>query len=181
MVRKLGILRLLSSLTIAGGLMTGLAAASFAQGLSGLTIFSGVAQKNQLAYRLDYDGQLGAEDRYHLRIPADKLTFAISKLSVTYPATYTGTFDPHHVELRVKGNDVPLDDVTWDRENRVIEIYPKDPIPAANRVEIVLSDVQNPTRVGTHYFNAMVQSPGDLPVMRYVGTWILSIGGNDGN
>lgn len=177
--RKSTLLRLFSALAIAGTLVTSLSAIALSQGLPGLTIFSGVDRKNQLGYRLDYQGTAGVQDRYHLRIPADKLTFAVSKFAITYPDTYTGTFDPHQVEVRVKGKDVPLDDVTWDRENRVIEIYPTEPIPAANRVEIVLSNVRNPVRVGTHYFNAMVQSPGDLPLMRYVGTWILSVGGNN--
>jgi hypothetical protein len=179
--QKSTVLRLCAALTIAGSLATGLSAVVSAQSLPGLTIFSGVERKNQLNYRLDYQGKRGVQDRYHLRIPADKLTFAVSKFAITYPSTYTGTFDPKRVEVRVRGTDVPLDDVSWDRENRVIEIYPKDPVPAANRVEIVLSNVRNPLRVGTHYFNAMVQSPGDLPVLRYVGTWIVSIGGEDNN
>lgn len=77
--------------------------------------------------------------------------------------------------MRANGDEIPLDEVTWDPENRVIEIYPQSPVPADTRVEIVLSNVRNPNRIGMHYFNALVRSPGDLPMMRYVGTWILSI------
>lgn len=168
-------LRFLSILAVAGTLVTSLASVSMAQGLPGLTIFSGVAQRDQLGYRLDYGGRPGVQDRYHLRIPAEKLEFAVAKLAITYPDTYRGRFDPDEVEVRLKGDDVPLDQVVWDQENRVIEIYPLEPIPADNRLEIVLSNVQNPNRVGTHYFNALALSPGDLPLMRYVGTWILSI------
>lgn len=169
-------LRLLSAVAISGCLLTGWATASFAQGLPGLTIFSGIDRENQLNWRMDFDGVPGVRDRYRLRIPARKMTFAVEQFSITYPETFRGTFNPDSVRVKVNGDEVPLDEVSWDRENRVIEIYPQEAVPADTRVEIVLSDVRNPNRIGTHYFNALVRSPGDLPMMRYVGTWILSIG-----
>jgi hypothetical protein len=178
--KKTSMLRLLSVLAIAGCFITGFASMVQAQGgTPGLTIFSGVERDNQLGYKLDYDGRLGVRDRYRLRIPARKLEFAISKLAISYPETYRGTFDPDSVRVEVAGDRIELDDVVWDQENRVIEIYPKEPIPADTRVEIVMSNVRNPTRIGTHYFNASVQSPGDVPLLRYVGTWILSIGSDN--
>jgi hypothetical protein len=149
-----------------------------AQGLPGLTIFSGVDRENQLGYRLDFGGLTSQRDRYRLRIPEKKMTFAVSLFAVTYPDTYEGRFDPEAVEVRVDGESVPVDEVSWDEENRTIEIYPVDPVPADTQVELVLSNVRNPRNVGTHYFNALVRSPGDLPLMRYVGTWILSIDTN---
>ncbi|GAB4374420.1 MAG: DUF2808 domain-containing protein [Elainellaceae cyanobacterium] len=145
----------------------------------GLTIFSGVERENQLSYSLDYFGRPGARDRYRLRIPRDKMEVAVSEFFVNYPDTYRGEFDPDAVRLEANGDVVALDDVIWDEENRVIQIYPSEPVPANTRVEIVMSNVRNPNRVGTHYFNALVLSPGDVPLRRYVGTWILSIGDND--
>lgn len=173
-------LRLLSALAVSGCVITGFAATGFAQGLPGLTIFSGVDRENQLGWRMDYDGRPGARDRYRLRIPAKKMEFAVEQFSITYPDTYRGRFDPDEVAVKVNGDEVALDEVNWDPENRVIEIYPQQPVPADTRVEIILSHVYNPTRLGTHYFNAMVRSPGDLPLARYLGTWILTIG-NRGN
>jgi hypothetical protein len=175
MSRQKFMLRLLSALAASGCLVTGFAAIGQAQGLPGFTIFSGVERENQLGWRMDYDGQPGVRDRYRLRIPAKKMEFAVEQFSITYPDTYRGRFDPESVEVRVNGDEVVLDEVTWDPENRVIEIYPQTPVPADTRIEIVLSNVRNPNRIGTHYFNALVRSPGDLPMMRYVGTWILSI------
>lgn len=169
-------LRLLSALAISGCLITGFASLGLAQGLPGFTIFSGVDREDQLSWRMDYDGVPGVRDRYRLRIPAKKMEFAVEQFSITYPDTYEGEFDPEAVEIKVNGDEVPLDEVTWDQENRLIEIYPQQPVPASTRIEIVLSDVHNPRRIGTHYFNAMVRSPGDLPLMRYLGTWILTIG-----
>jgi Protein of unknown function (DUF2808) len=170
--------RLFSVLAITGCLVTGLSAASLAQGLPGLTIFSGIDRENQLGFRLDAFGEPNAIDRYRLRIPADKMSLAVAQFSITYPDTYEGEFDPDEIEVRISGDSVPLDEVEWDQENRVINIFPTQPIPANTRVELVLSGVQNPRNGGTHYFNAMVRSPGDLPLLRYVGTWIISIGRN---
>ncbi|MCU0525672.1 MAG: DUF2808 domain-containing protein [Elainella sp. Prado103] len=169
-------LRWLSTVAIAGCLTAGFIPFAQAQGLPGFTIFSGVERENQLSWRMDFDGEPGRRDRYRLRIPAKKMEFAVEQFSITYPDTYRGQFDPEAVEVKVDGDEVSLDEVTWDPENRIIEIYPQQPVPADTRVEIVLSEVRNPTRIGTHYFNAMVRSPGDLPLMRYVGTWILTIG-----
>jgi hypothetical protein len=146
-----------------------------------LTIFSGVERQNQLGYRLDYFGKLGARDRYRLRIPRDKMQVAVSEFFIDYPETYQGRFDPDAVRLEVNGDSVTLDEVEWDSENRVISIYPAEPVPANTRIEIVLSNVRNPNRVGTHYFNALIVAAGDVPVRQYVGTWILTIGDALGN
>jgi hypothetical protein len=166
----------LSVLAIAGCLATGLVLPSYAQGLPGLTIFSGIDRANQLGYRLDNSGRPSARDRYRLRIPADKMTLAVAQLAISYPNTYRGTFDPQDIEVRASGDEIALENVEWDQENRVINIYPAEPIPARSRVEVRLANVRNPNRGGTHYFNAMVRSPGDLPMLRYIGTWIVSIG-----
>ncbi|MFM6244668.1 MAG: DUF2808 domain-containing protein, partial [Dolichospermum sp.] len=40
---------------------------------------------------------------------------------------------------------------------------------------LVLSNVQNPSFGGVYYFNCRVLSPGDVPLLRYIGTWIISI------
>jgi len=168
--------RFLSILVLTSCLVTGLSAASQSQSLPGLVIFSGIDRANQLAYVLEFGGRTSQTDRYRLRIPANKLSLATNQFAITYPASYRGTFDPERVEVRIGGESVPLDEVTWDSENRVINIYPVTPVPARTRVELVLSDVRNPSNGGTHYFNAMVRSPGDLPTLSYVGTWIIGIG-----
>ncbi|HEY9658248.1 MAG TPA: DUF2808 domain-containing protein [Allocoleopsis sp.] len=176
--RKLSTLSLLSALTVAAVILPGVSLSTQAQGLPGLTIFSGVDRADQLGYRLDYFGRPGGRDRYRLRIPSTKMQVAASEFFVDYPDTYEGRFNADKVRLKVNGDEVALEDVVWDQDNRVIEIYPTEPVPANTRIEIVLSDVQNPRNVGIHYFNASVISPGDVPLRRYVGTWIVSIGDN---
>jgi len=174
--RSLCLLSTVALLSSLGTVAISFTPPSWAQGLPGLTIFSGVKQENQLSWRMDFDGQPGVTDRYRLRIPAKKMEFAVEEFSITYPDTYKGEFDTKEIAIKVNDKEVPVSDVNWDAENRVIEIYPQTPVPANSRVELVLSQVRNPNRIGTHYFNAMVRSPGDLPLMRYLGTWILTIG-----
>jgi len=169
--------RALAALAAASCLVGSWATVSVAQGgLPGLTIFSGVDREYELGYRLDNGGRINRFDRYHLRIPAEKLETAGGMFVVTYPDTYEGTIDVEEIELRIGGDAVPLEEITWNEEDRFVEIIPLEPIPALSRVEIVFSNVRNPRRTGTHYFNALVRAPGDVIPPQYVGTWILSFG-----
>jgi hypothetical protein len=145
-------------------------------GLPGFTLFSGVKSENQLPFRLDFGGHSNGWDRYRLRIPAKKLKLAAAKFTITYPDYYKGNFDTDKIEVRIKNKKVPLQQVKWDKENHLIEIYPQEPVPANSRVELVFSNVKNPNFGGTYYFNCQILSPGDVPLLRYVGTWILNIG-----
>lgn len=167
--------RLLSALAVTSCLLTGLPAITLAQSLPGLTLFSGVKSENQLPFRLDFGGQPNSTDRYILRIPAKKMKLAVAQFAITYPNYYEGTFDPKDVEVKVKGKKVLLSEVKWDKEGRIIQIFPQEPVPAGDRVELILSNVQNPSFGGVYYFNCQVLSPGDIPLLRYLGTWIISI------
>ncbi len=166
--------RLFSALAVTLGLSIGLPLVTMAQSNPGFTLFGGPERVNELNYRLD-SGSAGMWDRYRLRIPASKLNLAVAQVSIIYPDYYRGTFDPDKVEIRIKNESVPLDEVVWDRENHFLEIYPAEPIPAGNKIEVVLHNVKNPRFGGMYYFNANIRTPGDVPLMRYIGTWVLSI------
>jgi len=166
--------RLLSAFAITSCLFTGLPVLTWAQGLPGLTLFSGVENKNQLPYRLDFGGQTNNTDRYILRLPAKKMKLAVAQFAISYPDYYKGTFDTKNIEVRVKGKSVPLSEVKWDEKGGVIQIFPKDPVPAGQKVELVLSNVQNPTYSGMFNFECKVLYSGDV-LSRYIGTWIISI------
>ncbi len=168
--------RVFPGLAIAGLLVAGLPLLSVAQGLPGLTIFGGVKGDDNLNYRLDFGGRAGATgERYRLRIPAKKMKLAVAQFSIAYPDYYKGEFDPKDVELIVKDKSVPIQEVNWNKENNFIEIFPVDPVPAGSSVEIQLSNVRNPSSGGIYYFNLQVLSPGDTPLLRYLGTWVISI------
>jgi hypothetical protein len=164
-----------STLAIAGCLLGAIPAVTLAQSLPGLTIFSGVKPEYRLGYRLDFGGHTNAWDRYRLRVPAKKMKLAVAQFSITYPNYYKGKFDPKDMEIRVKGKKVPLQEVNWNKENRVIELIPQEPIPANSAVELVFSNVKNPSSPGIFYFNCQILSPGDVPLLRYLGTWELSV------
>jgi hypothetical protein len=167
--------RLLATIAISSCLLAGLPVITSAQGLPGLTLFGGIKRENQLPFRLDFGGQVNNWDRYRLRIPAKKLNLAVSQFAISYPDYYKGKFDTDNIEIRLKGKKVPLQEVVWDKENHKVEIFPQEPIPAGSRLELVFSNVKNPNSGGTFYFNCQVLSPGDTPLLRYLGTWIVNI------
>ncbi len=156
----------------------------------GFVIFGGPGEGNNLNFSLDYGTNGHPRDRYRLRIPSKKMTFAVSQFSIEYPDYYDGEFDteldpdrrlrrqPIRIRVDEGGDyeDVEVEAVIWDSENHVLDIFPKEPVPAGNKVEIVLSNVENPRFGGMYFFNCRVFSPGDLPLARYLGTWVIGIG-----
>ncbi|MBF2076966.1 MAG: DUF2808 domain-containing protein [Synechococcales cyanobacterium T60_A2020_003] len=168
----------LPALAIAGVFVTGVSSLVQAQSMPGITVFSGIDRENQLSYYLDYGGIPSRPDRYHLKVPPRKMELAVSEFAVSYPESFTGTFDVDDVRVEVDGETVDIDEVVWDEENRLIRIYLTEPAPAASNVELVFSNMRNPRSSGMHYFNCLVVSPGDsTALLRYIGTWIISIGG----
>ncbi|MFH7025378.1 MAG: DUF2808 domain-containing protein [Heteroscytonema crispum UTEX LB 1556] len=166
--------RLLSALAVTSCLLTALPATTLAQGLPGLTLFSGVKSENQLPFRLDFGGQANGWDRYILRIPARKMKLAAAQFAVTYPKYYKGTFDPKEIKVLVNGKKV-ASEVKMEKNSGLIEIFPQEPVPAGSNVALELSNVQNPAYGGIFYFNCQILSPGDVPLLRYLGTWIISV------
>jgi hypothetical protein len=167
--------KILSALVLSGCLVAGGQAVTRADSMPGLTIFSGVERENLLPFYLDFGGRPGAWDRYRLRIPAKKMTQGASKFIIAYPDYYEGKFDTDSVEVRVKDERIPIREVLWDRESRLIEIDLEQPITASNKVELVFSNVKNPPMGGTFYFNCQVLAANDIPVRLYLGTWIIDI------
>lgn len=175
LLKRSSMRRAVSVLAIAGSLIASVPLVAFAQGLPGLTIFSGVEAKKQLSYRLDFGGNTNSWDRYRFRIGRDKVKVAIAQFSIDYPNYFTGTFDPKDVELMVNDKKVPIQEVKWQKENYVIEVFPQEPVPAGSNIELIFSNVRNPNSGGMFYFNCRVLSPGDVPLLRDIGTWIVTI------
>jgi hypothetical protein len=167
--------KILSAFLLSGCLVAGVQAVTWADGMPGLTIFSGVERENLLPFYLDFGGRPGAWDRYRLRIPGKKMTQGASKFIIAYPDYYDGKFDTDSVEVRVKDKSIPIREVLWDKESRMLEIDMAEPITASNKVELVLSNVKNPANGGTYYFNCQVLAANDIPIRLYLGTWIIDI------
>ncbi len=165
----------LTALAVSGCLVTSLPDLVLAQANPGLTIFSGVDRKEILNYHLDFGGRAGSWDRYRLRIPGKKMTEGAARFFISYPDYYDGKFDVDAIEVRVKGESLPLREVIWDEESHIIEIDLEEPILESNKVELVFSNVKNPRPGGTFYFHCQVLTPGQIPLRLQVGTWIVSI------
>lgn len=146
-----------------------------AQSNPGLTVFSGVDRQDILNYHLDFGGRAGNWDRYRLRVPGKKITEGVAKFFISYPDYFTGTFDTKAIEVRVRGQNLPIRDIIWDQESRIIEIDLEEPLLQSNMVELVFSNVQNPRSGGTFYFQGQFLTAGQIPVRLNIGTWIVSI------
>lgn len=180
----------LSTLAVATSLVTAMPAITLAQGEPGLTIFSGVGDRSDiLDYHIDFPGR-NARSRYKLRIPASKMELGVSQVVIIYPAYYKGRLDPDEITVGYGSryrNEAPIDDVVIEENALVLKeqgrdqpyhrlhIYLSEPIEAENPVEIKLENVRNPRWGGTFYFHARLLSPGDVPLPRYAGTWILTL------
>ena len=97
----------------------------------------------------------------------------VSQFNITYPEHYKGSFDTKEIEVRVVSGVLEI--TPAGKETRVIEIVTQEPVPARSKVELILSNVQNPSFGGMFYFNCQVLSPGGVQIPRYLGTWIISI------
>jgi hypothetical protein len=176
MVSKRFARRSFTGLAIAASLLTLVPAISTAQsGLPGLTLFGGVKGDDNLNYRLDFGGRTNGWDRYRLRIPAKKMKLAVAQFAISYPDYFKGSFDPKSIDLQVQGKSVKVEEVKWNKEDNLIEIFPAEPVPANSKVEIWLENVRNPSSGGMFYFNCQIMSPGDTPLLRYLGTWVIQI------
>lgn len=165
---------LISTLILAGSLVAGFGAITWADSNPGLTIFSGVDRKDILDYYLQFGGRPNQWDRYKLYIPAKKMTQGASTFFISYPDYFDGKFDTKKVEVRVGKESLPLKEVVWDQESRILEISLAQAIDSSSKVEIVLSNVKNPD-FGTYYLVCDALAAGDIPVRLYLGTWIVSI------
>lgn len=167
---------LIAKIAVAGCLLAGIPAITWAQSNPGFTIFSGVDREDLLNYHLDFGGQPGNRDRYRLYIDPSKLELAVDKLAIHYPDYFDGKFDTNRMEVRVDGESMPLTEVELKEEEQIIRFDLEEPIEPGKKIEVVLSNVKNPRFGGMYYFNCRMLTPGDIPLPRECGTWILSIG-----
>ncbi|MEM9137605.1 MAG: DUF2808 domain-containing protein [Cyanobacteria bacterium P01_F01_bin.42] len=135
----------------------------------------------QLGYVLQYGTPKHLRDRWRLKLGRNDL--AMSVIRVTTPDYFNGKFNEKRVELREapksrilnlsKGKKIPISSVTVDNKSGFIEIIPETPIPAGKRAELVLSNVKNPN-AGMYWLKCSMVAPGDVPLPRQCGTWVMS-------
>lgn len=165
-----------TAIALSGCAMVGLHTVALAQGTPGLVIF-GDRDVDILSYYLDFGGIAKQRDRYRLRIPKKKLVNGATQFVISYPDYFDGKFDTDKIEVRPNGDkkqSLPLKNVTWDEENRFVQIDLAEPLREAKKLEIVMSNTRNP-EVGTYYFYGQVVPAINAPVPQRVGAWVLSI------
>ena len=60
-------------------------------------------------------------------------------------------------------------------KNISIEVFPNQPIPVDKNGYAVVMRIFNPSKPGMFQVNALSQSPGDMPISRYMGSWSVDI------
>jgi hypothetical protein len=143
-------------------------------GRAEFTIFSGVEQKDQLSYSLDF-GNRSVTDRYRLRVSGNKMPLGATQINIVYPDYYGGQFDEKGTEVMVGEKSIPVASTKWDKENRTLQILLKERLQTKKEIEIVLNNVRNPDTGGIFYFDCQIKSSAEFPLARYTGTWILNI------
>lgn len=167
---------LVATIALSGCAMVGVHTVATAQGTPGLVIF-GDRDVDILNYYLDFGGIAKQRDRYRLRIPKKKLANGATQFVISYPDYFDGKFDTDKIEVRPNGDkkqSLPLKNVIWDEENRLVQIDLAEPLKEAKKLEIVMSNTRNP-EVGTYYFYGQVVPALNAPVPQRVGAWVLSI------
>ncbi len=66
-------------------------------------------------------------------------------------------------------------EVNKNENGTTIEMFPHQPIPVDKSGYAVVMKVFNPSKAGMFQINALSQSPGDMPISRYIGSWNVDI------
>ena len=56
-----------------------------------------------------------------------------------------------------------------------VDIFPKKPIPVDKEGYAVVMKIFNPNKAGMYQLNATAQSPGELPISSYIGSWNFTV------
>ena len=128
-----------------------------------------------------------ARSTYYLVMKPKNRKTAILKLTLNFPEHFDATIKPKKLSLcriqlggmlgktRCKEKIPAVFEVNRDQKKTSIDVFPNQPIPVDKKGYAVVMKIFNPTKSGMFQFNAMVQSPGDLPISYYVGSWNISI------
>ena len=62
-----------------------------------------------------------------------------------------------------------------DNESNSIDVFPNEPIPSNKKSYALVMKIFNPRRSGLYQVNAYSQSPGELPISLYLGSYTIEI------
>ena len=163
----------------------------------GLNKREGIAGPSMMEFRWDNTGnykrlyytQSASEKRerstYYLVMKGKDRKTAILKLTINLPKYFDSSIKPKNLKLckiqlggmlektRCKETIPAVFEVSKDSKS--INVFPNNPIPSDKDSYALKMKIFNPTQAGMHQLNAMTQSPGDLPVSVYIGSWNIDI------
>lgn len=121
---------------------------------------------------------------YFVMRPRDRRT-AILKLKMSFPKHFNASLKPKKFSLcrielggmltktRCKEKISTVFEVAKDQS--YIEAFPNEIIPADDYSYAVVMKIFNPDQAGMFQINAIAQTPGDMPISTYVGSWTVDI------
>ena len=123
---------------------------------------------------------------YYLVMKPKNRKTAILKLTINMPKNFNADIKPRQLSLcriQIGGmlkktkckEKIPAVFEVNKGEINSIEVFPTQPIPADKNGYAVVMKIFNPSKVGMFQVNALSQSPGDMPISRYIGSWNLDI------
>ncbi len=109
----------------------------------------------------------------------------ITKLTLTVPNYFDAKIKQKNLSLckvKVGGytektrciNTLPAI-IEVNNKQTSIEIYPEKPIPSGKDSYAVVMKIFNPRKRGMFQFQALAQSPDEIPISTYLGTWNIDI------
>ena len=138
----------------------------------------------RLKYLQSADGRLERSNYFLFLKPKDRKKNII-KLSIKVPDYFDSKLTPKKFSLckvKVGGytsrtkclKNIPaLFEINKDQTN--INIFPEIPIPLSKDTYAISMKIFNPRKRGMFQFQAFSNSPGDVPISSYVGTWNINI------
>ncbi len=178
------------------------AAIGLTTAFTGSLVFEGnsnlkaVASPSMMEFRWDNTGnykklyywQSSKERRdratYYLALKSRDRRTAILKLRITIPDYFNANIPSKKLSLckislggmlsKTKCIEkIPaVFEVSKDQSS--IEVFPNKPISVDGDYAVVMK-IFNPTKAGMFQLNAFAQSPGDVPISSYVGSWSIDI------
>jgi hypothetical protein len=156
-----------------------------AQGTPGLVEFRWDNSRDyrRLYFFMTETQRLKRSEYYLILKPKDRNT-AILKLSVGIPKSFDVDIDPKNVQLcymkeggmlaRTRCEKVIPAVVEVSKDSTAVEIFPETPVPVGKTIGVYMN-LFNPFNVGMYQFNALAQAPGDVPILGYLGSWLIQI------
>jgi hypothetical protein len=181
----------------AAGLTVGVLGTSLA--LEGINTPKAFSTPSMLEFRWEQDAtykklyyyqsskERRARSTYYLVMKPKNRKTAILKLTINLPEHFDATIKPKKLSLcriqlggmlertRCKEKLPAVFEVNRDQKKTSIDIFPNQPIPVDKEGYAVVMKIFNPSKSGMFQVNAMSQSPGDMPISRYIGSWNLDI------